>query len=409
MHAWQITKKDVRLLLRDRRTMFVLVALPLLFITILGFSAGQLFSEKEKAKKMRLGVVNDDTSEQSETLISEVAKIQALEITPFTDRQRASELLADGKIEVLVLIGEHYHERVDDLEFGDVLYPERGKLKSQLQNLDIEVRAGPFLLNAGEIAEALVFAFAIKTIARDVLDRTDHAYAEKLFLRFKRLAGDQPENEQQPAKAESVAGKSHSQVVYQFLVPSYTVMFVFFIVSFMARSLIGERDAGTLGRLLIAPITRSGLMIGKTVPFVLMSLVQTMLLFLAGKLLFQMSWGDYPWMLLPVMVCTSLAATALGLLVATAVRTESQVTAYATFLVLTLAGLSGCLMPRSWQPELMQNVGLATPHAWALIAYDHLLNRDFPNLPVVWQCCGMLLAFAAGFFALGWLRFRKLE
>jgi ABC-2 type transport system permease protein len=134
-----------------------------------------------------------------------------------------------------------------------------------------------------------------------------------------------------------------------------------------------------------------------------------MLLFLAGKVLFYMSWGPYPWMLAPVMICTSLSATALGLLVATIVRTESQVTAYSTFLVLTLAGLSGCLMPRSWQPEVMQNVGLATPHAWALIAYDHLLNREIPNLPVVWQCCGMLLAFAAAFFTLGWLRFRTLE
>jgi ABC-2 type transport system permease protein len=122
-----------------------------------------------------------------------------------------------------------------------------------------------------------------------------------------------------------------------------------------------------------------------------------------------MSWGEYPWMLIPVMVCTSLSATALGLLVATVVRTETQVTAYATFLVLTLAGLSGCLMPRSWQPETMQNVGLATPHAWALIAYDHLLNREVTNLAVVWQCCGALLAFAAGFFLVAWQRFRTLE
>src|SRR5437016_1753254 len=129
MHAWQITKKDVRLLLRDRRTMFVLIALPLLFITILGFSAGQLFSEKEKAKKMRLGVVNDDTSEQSQTLISEVAKIEALEITPLTDRTQALGLLGDGKIEVLVLIGPHYHERVDKLDFSDVVYAEKGQLK----------------------------------------------------------------------------------------------------------------------------------------------------------------------------------------------------------------------------------------------------------------------------------------
>jgi ABC-2 type transport system permease protein len=66
-------------------------------------------------------------------------------------------------------------------------------------------------------------------------------------------------------------------------------------------------------------------------------------------------------------------------------------------------------MPRSWQPELMQQIGLATPHAWALIAYDHLLNRDVPNLHTVIRCCGVLLAFAAAFFTVGWWRFRTLE
>ena len=38
---------------------------------------------------------------------------------------------------------------------------------------------------------------------------------------------------------------------------------------------------------------------------------------MCGKLLFGMSWGNAPWLLLPVIVCTSMAATALGLLVAT--------------------------------------------------------------------------------------------
>ena len=53
MNAWRITGKDLKLLIRDRRTLFVLVALPLAFITILGLSTGQLFSQREKARKVR--------------------------------------------------------------------------------------------------------------------------------------------------------------------------------------------------------------------------------------------------------------------------------------------------------------------------------------------------------------------
>ena len=90
----------------------------------------------------------------------------------------------------------------------------------------------------------------------------------------------------------------------------------------------------------------------------------------------------WPAGLIPVVVCTSLSATALGLLVATLARTESQVAAYATFLVITMAGISGCFMPRDWQPQLMRQISLITPHAWALIAYDQLLVREHLNLAV---------------------------
>src|SRR5262245_23134024 len=102
MGAWQITDKDIRLLCRDRQTLFVLVALPLLFISILGLSAGQLFNEKAKTKKVRIGVVNDDTSELSQKLLAEVYKLEALELTELSDHGNAREMLNAGKIEVLV-------------------------------------------------------------------------------------------------------------------------------------------------------------------------------------------------------------------------------------------------------------------------------------------------------------------
>ncbi len=407
MNFWKITRKDVRLLLRDRRALFVLIALPLTFITILGFTTGQLFSQKEKGKKFRVGVVDEDKSELSEKLIDKVRTIGALEVSAVSDVHKAREMLADGKIDVLARIGSRYRELVSKLKVGDVFYAGEGKLAGKLRNLDIDVQAGPYLVNAAEIVEALVFAFAVQTIAPEVLESQDKLLALRLRKQVNKDA--RTDDGDNLPETSLPAGRARADIVYQFLVPSYTVMFVFFIVNFMGHSLVTERDTGTLARLLIAPLTRSGLMIGKTAPFLIISLGQTALLFLAGKVLFQMSWGVHPWMLLPVMLCTSLAATALGLMVATVVKSESQVSAYGTFLVLILAGISGCLMPRAWQPERMQQVGLATPHAWALIAYDQLLNRDLPNLFTVARCCGAMLSFATGFFLIGWWRFRTLE
>jgi ABC-2 type transport system permease protein len=411
MNASQITRKDLILLYRDRRTLTVLVALPLAFISILGFSTGQLFNQGQKARTVRVAVVDADGSDLSQKIVSELGGMKALCVTDFTSRSAARKEIAEDKTDVLLFIGPKYDERVGELELYDFFHVEEGRLSGKLKALDIEVESGTFLANASEIVQELVFSFALRTMAPTIVKKD-----KKLELQIARASRKSQENLEDlvAASSDSPAGptdqpRTRTNIVYQTLVPSYTVMFVFFIVNFMARSFIGERDLGTLNRLRLAPITRPGLMIGKTVPFLVISLVQTGLLFLAGKVLFKMSWGPDPWLLLPVIVCTSLAATSLGLMVATFVRTEAQVSAYGNFLVLTLAGISGCMMPRTWQPELMQQVGLVTPHAWALIAYEQILSRDLPELSVIWQSCEILLAFAGGFFAVGWWRARDLD
>ncbi|MCA9057957.1 MAG: ABC transporter permease, partial [Planctomycetaceae bacterium] len=197
--------------------------------------------------------------------------------------------------------------------------------------------------------------------------------------------------------------------VYQFIVPSYTVMFVFFLVTIMGRSFIAERELGTLRRLRIAPIAPLQILIGKVVPFLLVSLVQTAILLLTGKLLFGMSWGPQPWLLLPVILAASLSATTLGLLFSTIARTDSQVSSLGSLIVLTSAGISGCMVPRQWMPEFSQKLSLITPHAWALEAYSELLTKDVPSFSRLAECCGALLLFSAAFFVLGLIRFRRHE
>ena len=411
MNASQITRKDLLLLFRDRRTLSVLVALPLAFIAIIGSSTGQLFSQAGAARKIKIGVVDAQHSDQSIKVVDELQSIAALDVSTFDDRPAARTALAEDKIHVLLFIGHSYDKQVAALEVYDVLHPEEGRLKGKLKSLDIAVESGSFLANASELVEIVVFAKTLQTIAGPVVKK-DSKLAMQIMRASRKsaseledLASELPED----STNLSSGAKNFNSIVYQVVVPGYTVMFVFFIVNFMARSFIGERDLGTLNRLRLAPVSRTGILIGKTVPFLIISLVQTALLFLAGRLLFGMEWSAQPLLILPVVLCTSLAATSLGLMVAALVRTEAQVSAYGNFLVLTMAGISGCMMPRNWQPELMQKLGLVTPHSWALIAYDQILNRPDPELAVVVKCCLILLAFAIGFFSIGWWRSREME
>jgi ABC-type multidrug transport system permease subunit len=193
-------------------------------------------------------------------------------------------------------------------------------------------------------------------------------------------------------------------VRYQILVPSYTVMFAFFLVLSVGWLFVAERKHGTLARLRAAPLTRAQILLGKLLPCLFVSLAQGFFLLAAGWVLFGLTWGSRPDLLAAVIVCTSAAAVGLSVFVASIARTETQVAVYGTLLVLVLGGVSGSLMPRDLMPEKMKTASLATPHAWALDAYSQLLATSTPNPATIATACGVLLAFGAVFTALAWWR-----
>ncbi|CAN5319962.1 hypothetical protein BH10PLA2_BH10PLA2_02840 [soil metagenome] len=196
---------------------------------------------------------------------------------------------------------------------------------------------------------------------------------------------------------------------YQILVPSYTVTFAYFLVLTVGWLFASERRQGTLKRLRAAPLTKAQILLGKLLPCYVLSLIQAAFLLVAGKIVFGMRWGPDSWpiyqqvaMLAPVILSTSLAAMGMALLIASIARTEAQVAIIGTPLVLVLAGMSGCLMPRDLMPELMKQVSLITPHAWSLEAYLQLLISPTPEVNRVLFACVVLVGFGVGFLGLAW-------
>ena len=463
MKAWVITKKDLRLLVRDRRALAVLLFLPLIFITIIGLTTGKLLGWQSRNQRLRIAVVDevaydqigsrefnrdddqgnapdssatspadgaspadsedeDEATESTEEdkrrdrkiarnlvvkLMNRLQQRRGIDVLVVEDLEEAVQLYQTDEATAALVIGPDFYRRITKLSPEDILEPSERKLASGLSGLDIRLEAKSTSSSTYSVIEQLVWADALATIAPGVLCR-NRLIRRRMRARCAALdaEADAPPIAVEPIQPHATEANSE---LYQQLVPSYTVMFVFFLVNIMARSFIHERDLGTLRRLRIAPLSEPSLLAGKTIPFFILSLVQTALLFVCGYLLFGMSWGNNPWLLLPVVAATSLSATALGLLVATWARTESQVSAYANIVVITMAGISGCFMPREWLPDTMRTISLGTPHAWALIAYHQILRNDIPDLSIVLKSCGVLVGMSLLFFLVGCQRFRRLD
>ncbi len=403
MNAWQITRKDLLLLFRDKRALITLVALPILLITVVGLSTGKLFDWKTRSESYTLAIVDLAETDASRRLVERIEKLDAVDPTRVSSARTAKEFVDSERTDACLVIGLNFPERVAALKLRDVFRLEDGRLREGLPSLDITFDGGG--RDVAPLVSRLLFSAAVSSVLPDVA---------KKYPLTRRLVEDRPEDDENPppataATAGSEKKKRSGSRIYQFAVPTYTVLFVFFLITVMGRSFLQERDLGTLRRLQLAPITNTAIIFGKTVPFLLISVLQTAVLFVSGRVLFGMSWGQQPVLLLPVLVCTSLAATALGLLFATVVKSDNQVSAYGNLIVLGAASISGCLTPRSWLPEIMQKISLITPHAWALEGYRELLSGEAPDLMVVMTCCLALLAFAATFFTLGLVRFRHLQ
>ena len=187
--------------------------------------------------------------------------------------------------------------------------------------------------------------------------------------------------------------------------PGMTVMFALFMTTAAGVTLILEREQGTLRRLIVMPMHRATILLGKLLGIYLAVIIQIAILILAGAFLFGVSWGQSPAALVLIVLSFALTSTSLGMLLAALARTYAQADALRTILVMSLAFLGGAAWPLEIVPEWMQTLGHALPTAWAMDGFHDIITRGL-GVEAVLPEVGVLLGFAALFLVIGVWRFR---
>jgi ABC-type transport system involved in multi-copper enzyme maturation permease subunit len=502
MAFWTVAKKDLRLLVRDARAMIILLAMPLIFILVLGVSLGEGFGKKAE-DTLRVSVLILDEGpppptppalsreglawltmqpallagpaqlvaagslaqanrsewsfpygKWSELVLRDLRQTANIRIESIESRALADELIRTRRRAAVLVLGAQFSRRAQSCSFlADGINPFY-RDGVNLPALDVEVLRDPTQATASAIIDQVVQGSLLRVIMPWMIGRAFERIGEPAFLDmlakqpipplFKTGLSLLPPSQKQQfsgalqhslqslfpnynltAKTWAALTKEDDHtsagagmakfeeegrgllkrgaVRYQLLVPSYLVMFAFFLVLTVGWLFVAERRQGTMARLAAAPVARWQILAGKLLPCLVLSLFQGLFILIAGRLIFDMRWGSDPLWLIPLVASTSLAAMGLAMLIAALARTETQVAIYGTLLVLVLAGLSGCLMgDRNLMPEQMQQISLITPHAWALDAYRELLTAPEPNLHIVGQACAVLASFGVVFLAVAW-------
>jgi ABC-2 type transport system permease protein len=156
------------------------------------------------------------------------------------------------------------------------------------------------------------------------------------------------------------------------------VMFLLFSANGAGASLLEEREAGTLGRLLSSRLTLNDLLLGKWLYITGLGCIQLLVMFAWGQLVFQVDLTGHFTGFAAMAVATAGACASFALFLATLCKSRQQLHGVSIVLVLSMSAIGGSMVPRYIMSDSMKQLGRFTFNGWALDGFQKVFWYDMP-------------------------------
>lgn len=409
-HILAITWKDLKLLLRNRAALILLFVMPVGFVLVMTPALSGLFSRGQGA--ISVLVVNEDSGNISTQIIDGLKAAEGFKV----ETEWEDETLTLAKAEELIMNRKRLLALIFPVDFSQNIVTGVSPSQNQQSPATIQLMLDPSLSQqfTGPIIgtlQGLLLQSLTPVGIEHLIQQTAPGMpaAQRQAIEEQARQGLTTVNIEQVTPPGMVVTQRPNTT--QQNVPSYALFGVFFICQVIGLSFIYEKQEGTFRRLLVAPISKSALLIGKLLPYYLVNLIQITLIFAAGIWIVPLmgypalNLGEHPEALIVVSLATAAAACGLGLLVAALVKTPEATGGLGALIAVMMAAIGGCFVPTFVMPRFMQTLSKIVPHSWALEGYQDVLIRGY-GIGQVMPEVGALLLFAAVFFGFALWRFR---
>ncbi len=415
MSTLAVAWKDLKILFKDKGALAVLFLMPLLFAVI--FGAPQMAASNltepgaENAPQVKVYFVNEDPGQYGIQVVETLRGVKVLEMEEAETADRADEFIADGEAPAAVIIPADFSLKIAANQPTTVRI-----IKDPTQQEAATLVAGVMNAVLDELGTMAEIQYGIRAVLDDsgVLEAADPELLRALEAQNMGVIWTQVEEMRRAplirVKSENLAGEELEGEwnVFSFLMPAFATMFGFFLIGVMAKALLTEKEEGSFRRLLAAPMHRGSIIAGKMLAYISVVFMQVLIMFAAGKILFDMPLGDSPEGLLLITLGVALAATSLGMLIGAFSRTSNQADTLGFVIGAVLMVAGGCISVGGiWvrSEGFTYILTQLTPHGHALDGYMKLMAEG-GSLVDVLPNVGVLVAFAAGFFAVAMWRFK---
>jgi len=366
-----LIRKEFLQILRDKRTLVIILIIPIMQLFLLGYSA------TSDIRNIPLAVVDQCQCAESRQLLDayRVADYFKLEYTAGSEEE-LRVLIETGKIKVGMLIPPDYNTRL------------------------AEGQAQVAFILDGSDATAGSTALSAATLI-------GQTHATDLMVERLSRAGIDTDKLQPPLEVRTRVWYNPDLVSSYFMIPGVIGMILFAITSILtATSVVRERERGTIEQLIVTPIRPWELIAGKIIPYVLLAFIDTFEVIALGNWVFGVPVrGD----LGLIVLCSGLlllSGLGIGLFASTIANTQQEAMLITWMTLLPSIFLSGFFFPLQAMPPVLQWISYIIPLRYYLVIIRALLIKGV-GMSAIWQETLALALFGLVIMTAASLRFRK--
>jgi ABC-2 type transport system permease protein len=396
MRWLHIGLRDLTITVRDRASLGVLIAMPMILILILGSALGNLSAN---ISKIPVAIVNLDKGTVGARITDGFFTDAKL-----TDLFLAQRMRDPAEARALVERGDLVGALVVPEDFSRRLNTGRPTVLTLYSDPGHSISASVFR----SVAEAV----STRVSAASIAARTSAYYVTQLSVADPSFYSDAIDTAVQSSSEtgalsavgvlETTAARGTDISTMSYYSGAMSVMFLMFGSMFGAFSLVRERDNWTLPRMLMTPTSRTEILGGKMLGVFLVGVAQFTVLF-AFTSAMGVKWGA-PLAVALVALSTVAAATGLAIFIASVGKTVRAVSGIAQMLIQFMAAVGGSFVPVSDFPAWMQPLHYVSVNGWAIDGI--LATMRGGGVAAVLPNVGALLGIALAFFAIGAWRLR---
>lgn len=372
MNIWNIALKEIKSNLRNTRTFVFMLAMPIVFMLILGATLSNAFASGHSVGDLRLLYKNTGMDTQMSAYWSDFA--QGIE------KEGIQVVQADAGMD------GHKEVRADRYtayaEVGDSGIEFYGSGKNTIES---------------NILQGMLTAFADRYSLAAAANRVDPASAQGIVS----SAGESGDFIRETALN---ANKKPSSIDYYAIAMS-TMIALYSVIS-ASHLFSGERARNTAVRLLAAPVSKGGIFTGKIIGCMFINALCVLVVVLFSKFVFRADWGNHYGIVVIILLTEVLLAVSLGLGVSFLVKGEG---ARAIVMIFTqfASFLGGAYFPIGDTEGIFTILSNLSPLRWTNTALMRIIYAD--NTAAAWPVIGLNFGISAVFLLLAVILIRKRE